>query len=197
MDSVLAECILAAATVSNVTIAVLVSLLLVLITLGLLAYFVGIRNDLVKTKNNLDKSFAEIDRLLKQRHDELPKLLEICRAYLEHEEKTLQSVVEARSAYSCATTPTQKAQAYHVVSGALRSLFAVAAKNPDLKRNTSFVQLQARIAQLEEKVAAQRDRYNEEVNSFNARMARFPQAFVVHLAKLQPREPFQASKADH
>ncbi len=196
MDIVLVESALVGTWVSNTTIGVLVSLLLVLIILGLIAYFVGVRNELVKTKNNLDKSFAEIDSLLKQRHDELPKLLETCRAYLEHEEKTLQSVVEARSAYSRATTPSQKAQADHLVSGALRSLFSVAAKNPDLKRDTSFVQLQARIAQLEEKVAAQRDRYNQEVSSFNARMARFPQAFVVRLAKLQPREPFQASKAN-
>ncbi len=196
MDIALVESVLVAARVSTPTTAVLVCLLVLLIILGLIGYSVAIRNDLVRTKNSIDKSFAEIDRVLKQRHDELPKLLETCRAYLRDEPKTLQSMAEARSAYTRAASPGQKAQADRLVSGALRNLWAASAKNPDLKRNTSFVQLQLRISQLEEKVAAQRDRYNEEVNSFNARLARFPHALVARLGKLHAREPFQASKAD-
>lgn len=196
MDIALVESVLVAARVSTPTTALLVCLLVLLIILGLIGYSVAIRNDLVRTKNSIDKSFAEIDRLLKERHDELPKLLETCRAYLRDQPKTLQSMAEARSAYTRATTPSQKAQADQLVSGALRNLWAAAAKSPDLKRNTSFVQLQTRISQLEEKVAAQRDRYNEEVNSFNARLAQFPHAFVARLGKLHPREPFQSSKTD-
>jgi LemA protein len=192
MDIVLVEPVLVAAWVSHPTIAILGCLLLLLIILGLIGYWVGIRNDLVRTRISIEKSFADIDRLLKQRHDELPKLLETCRAYLPQDQKTLQSVGEARGAYTRTTTPGQKARADHLVSGALRNLWAAAEKNPDLKRNTSFVQLQARIAQLEEKVAAQRDRYNEEVSTFNARIARFPQALVARLRKLHPHEPFQA-----
>ena len=171
----------------------LAALLLLLIVLGLMAYGVGLRNDLVKMRNSIDRSFAGIDMLLKQRHDELPKLLETCRPYLEHEQRTLQSVVEARNAYTRATSPSQKAQADQWVSGAVRNLWAVAVKNPDLKNNSSFVQLQARIAQLGEKVAAERDRYNANVDSFNARLAQVPHAFVARLAKLRAREPFQAS----
>jgi LemA protein len=174
----------------------LFSLLLLLIILGLIAYTVRLRADLLKMNNSIDKSFADIDRLLKQRHDELPKLVETCRAYLEYEQKTLQSVVEGRNVYARATTPSQKAQADHLVSDAVRNLLAVAAKNPDLKRSTSFVQLQTRIAQLEEKVAAQRDRYNEDVKSFNARIARVPHAIAARLAKVRARELFQASKAN-
>ena len=196
MDIVLVEVVLVAASVSNPMTVVLVCLLLLIIVLGLIAYSLGIRNDLVKANHNIDKSFADIDRLLKQRHDELPKLLETCRAYLQQEPKTLQSMVEARSAYTRAATPSQKAQADHLVSGALQNLWATAAKNPDLKKNTSFVQLQTRINQMQEKVVAQRDRYNEEVSSFNARIAHFPHAFVARLGKLQAREPFQGGKAD-
>ena len=176
--------------------AVLFALLLLVTILGLIAYAVGLRNDLVKMRNSIDKSFAGIDVLLKQRHAELPKLLETCRPYLEHEQKTLQSVVEARNAYTRATSPSQKAQADQWVSGAVRNLLAVAAKNPDLKKSTSFVQLQARIAQLGEKIAAERDRYNEDVNSFNARIAQIPHAFAARFAKLRAREPFQASEAN-
>jgi LemA protein len=171
--------------------------LLSLIILGLVAYVVGLRNDLAKTRNSIDKSFAAIDVLLKQRNDELPKLLETCRPYLEHEQKALRSVTEARNTYARATSPSQKAQADQLVSGAVRNLLVVATKNPDLKTSTSFVQLQARIAQLGEKVASQRDRYNEDVNSFNARIAHLPHVFVARLAKLRAREPFLASEANH
>ena len=196
MGVAIAEYVLATLWVGNATIAGLVSLFLLLIVLGLIGYSVVMRNDLVRTKNSIEKSFADIDRLLKQRHDELPKLLETCRAYLSDEPKMLQSVVETRGAYTRATTPSQKAQADHLLSGALRHLWATAAKNPDLKRNTTFVQLQTRIGQLEERLATGRDRYNQEVSSFNARIARFPHTFVARVGKLRPREPFQAGKAD-
>jgi LemA protein len=190
------EAFLAAALISNATTAALFALLLLLIILGLIAYAVGLRNDLVKMRNNIDKSFAGIDMLLKQRHDELPKLLETCRPYLEREQDTLRSVVDARNAYTRAASPRQKAQADQLVSGAVRNLLAVALKNPNLKNNASFVQLQARITQLREKVATERDRYNESVNSFNARLVQVPHAFVARLAKLRAREPFQAGETN-
>jgi LemA protein len=190
------EAFLGAALISNATTAVLFALLLLLIILGLIAYAVGLRNDLVKMRNSIDKSFAGIDMLLKQRHDELPKLLETCRPYLEHEQTTLRSVVDARNAYTRAASPRRKAQADQLVSGAVRNLLAVALKNPNLKNNASFVQLQARITQLREKVAAEGDRYNESVNSFNARIAQVPHAFVARLAKLRAREPFQAGETN-
>jgi LemA protein len=192
----LREAFLAAALISNATTAVLFALLLLLIILGLIAYAVGLRNDLVKMRNSIDKSFAGIDMLLKQRHDELPKLLETCRPYLEHEQNTLRSVVDARNAYTRAVSPAQKAQADQLVSCAVRNLLAVALKKPNLKNNASFVQLQARITQLREKVGAEVDRYNEAVNSFNARIAQVPHAFVARLTKLRAREPFQAGETN-
>ena len=80
------------------------------------------------------------------------------------------------------------------MSGEVRNLLTVAVKNPNLKNNASFVQLQARIAQLEAKAAAQRDHYNAQVNSFNARIARIPHAFVARAAKLRARQTFQPSE---
>ena len=168
------------------------ALVLLLIILGLIAYSVRLRNDLLSMRNSIDKSFAGIDMLLKQRHDELPKLLETCRPYLEHKQKALQSVVDARKAYTRATSPSQKAQADQRVSGAVRNLLAAALKNPNLKNNASFVQLQARIAQLQESVAGERDRYNASVNSFNDRIAHAPHALVARLARLRAREVFEA-----
>jgi LemA protein len=174
---------------------VLFALLLLLIILGLIIYAVALRNDLMKSRNNIEKSFAGIDMLLKQRHDELPKLLETCRPYLQNQQRVLQSVVEARNAYKQANSPTQKARADQLVSSAVRELLTVAAKNPDLKTNASFLRLQARIAQLAEQVVAERDLYNANVNSFNLRITRLPHAIVARLAKLRARERFPASNA--
>src|SRR5208283_5605946 len=127
---------------------------LAIVVIGLIAYFVGIYNNLVALKNAIDRSFADIDVILKQRHDELPKLVDTCKGYMQYEQKTLQAITDARTAYMHATTPAEKTQADGMVSGALKTLFAVAENYPDLKANTNFMQLQGRITELEEKIAA-------------------------------------------
>ena len=164
--------------------------------IGLIMYFVGIYNNLVTLKNDIDRSFADIDVILKQRHDELPKLIDTCKGYMQYEQKTLLAVTEARTAYMRATTPEGKIQADGMLSGALKSLFAVAEKYPDLKANTNFMQLQGRITELEEKIAGQRSRFNEDVNSFNIRIGQIPANFVAGFMHLQPHALFQAPESD-
>jgi LemA protein len=166
------------------------------IVIAIIMYFVGLYNSLVRSKNNIDRSFFNIDVLLKQRHDELPKLIETCKGYMQYEQKTLQAVTEARTAFMRATTPSEKAQADNMVSGALKTLFAVAEKYPDLKANTNFMQLQGRITELETKIAAQRGAYNEDVNAFNIRIAQIPANLVAGLMGLQPHALFQVAQAD-
>ena len=180
--------------VAGVVIALLVVLAIVVI--GLVMYFIGIYNNLVTLKNDIDRSFSNIDVILKQRHDELPKLIDTCKGYMQYEQKTLQAVTEARTAYLRATTPSEKIQADNMVSGALKSLFAVAEKYPDLKANTNFMQLQGRITELEEKIAGQRNRFNDDVNVFNIRIAQIPANFVAGFMRLQPHALFQAQEAD-
>ncbi len=175
--------------------------LIILVILGLtvfsiISYFVGIYNNLVTLKNDIDRSFSNIDVLLKQRHDELPKLIETCKGYMQYEQKTLQAVTEARAAYTRATTPGEKAQADNMITGALRTLFAVAENYPDLKANTNFMQLQGRITQLEEKIAGQRGAFNQDVNDFNIRIAQIPANFVAGFMHLQPHPLFQVAEAD-
>jgi len=177
-----------------VGLAVLVALAIIVI--AVIMYFVGLYNSLVTFKNNIDRSFSNIDVLLKQRHDELPKLIETCKGYMQYEQKTLQAVTEARTAYMRATTPAEKAQADNLVSGALKTLFAVAEKYPDLKANTNFMQLQGRITELETKIASQRGAYNEDVNAFNIRIAQIPANFVAGFMGLQPHALFQVAEAD-
>ena len=169
---------------------------LAIIVIAIIMYFVGLHNSLVRSKNNIDRSFSNIDVLLKQRHDELPKLIETCKSYMQYEQKTLQAVTEARTAFMRATTPAEKAQADNMVSGALKTLFGVAEKYPDLKANTNFLQLQGRITELEAKIAAQRSAYNEDVNALNIRIAQIPANFVAGFMGLQPHALFQVAEAD-
>jgi LemA protein len=170
--------------------------IVILIALGLISYIVGIYNNLVRLKNDLERSFSNIDVLLKQRHDELPKLIQTCKGYMQYEQQTLEAVTQARAAYARAGTPGEKAQVDKMLTGALRTLFAVAEKYPDLKANANFIQLQARISGLEEKIAAQRGGYNDDVNAFNIRIAQVPDNFVAGFMRLQPRPLFHAAEAD-
>jgi LemA protein len=174
----------------------LVLAILAVIVIGVVLYLVGIYNSLVTLRNDLERSFANIDVLLKQRHDELPKLIETCKGYMQYEQKTLQAVTEARAAYARATTPVEKAQADNMITGALRTLFAVAENYPELKANANFMQLQGRITELEEKISGQRTRYNEDVNTFNIRIAQIPDLFVARMMNLQPHPLLQIPAAD-
>src|SRR5437588_3820837 len=102
---------------------------------GVAIYLTTIYNGLVAIKNDIDKAWANIDVMLKQRHDELAKLLAVCKGYMDYERDTLQKIVQARSMYQQAVTVDQKAQADQSMTAAVRGLFAVAENYPDLKAN--------------------------------------------------------------
>src|SRR6266487_209698 len=174
----------------------LITLVVILAVVGAAAYFVTIYNSLVRLRNDIDKAWANIDVLLKQRHDELPKLIETCRGYMQFEQKTLQLVVEARNAYQKAGSVPEKAQADNLLSGALKTLFAVAENYPDLKANNNFMQLQNRITELENQIADRREFYNDSVNTFNIRIQQMPDTFVASVMNVQPRSMFKVEEAD-
>ncbi len=177
-------------------VSILVGLVVVLVVLGVFLYFVTLYNSLVRLRNDIDKAWSNIDVLLKQRHDELPKLIETCKGYMQYEQKTLQAVTEARTAFLKATTVTEKAQADNLISGALKSLFAVAENYPDLKANGNFMQLQGRISELEEKIADRREFFNDDVNTYNIRIQQFPELFVGRLLNLQHKDLFKVAEED-
>jgi len=177
-------------------VSILVGLVVVLVVLGVFLYFVTLYNSLVRLRNDIDKAWSNIDVLLKQRHDELPKLIETCKGYMQYEQKTLQAVTEARTAFLKATTVTEKAQADNLIGGALKSLFAVAENYPDLKANGNFMQLQGRISQLEEKIADRREFFNDDVNTYNIRIQQFPELFVARLLNLQHKDLFKVAEED-
>src|SRR6476619_879668 len=124
----------------------LIGLVLVFGIIVILVYVVGIYNTLVRLSNHIDKAWSNIDVILKQRHDELPKLVQVCNGYMTHERETRESVTNARSAYSRSTSVDEKAKAENQLTRALGKLFAVAEQYPDLKANQEFLHVQQRIS---------------------------------------------------
>ncbi len=175
---------------------IIVALVVILLVVGVFAYFITIYNSLVRLKNDIDKAWANIDVLLKQRHDELPKLIETCKGYMQYEQKTFQLVTEARTAFMKANSVAEKAQADNMISGALKSLFAVAESYPELKANNNFMQLQQRITELEEKIADRREFFNDDVNTYNIRIQQIPDVFIAGMMHLQHRDLFKVAEED-
>src|SRR5262249_59450409 len=126
----------------------LIGILLLFGLIGLIAYAVSLYNTLVRLSNNIDEAWSNIDVVLKQRHDELPKLVDVCNSYMKHERETLEGVTAARSAYSRSTSVDEKAKAENQLTRALGKLFAVAEQYPDLKANQDFLSMHPRISPL-------------------------------------------------
>jgi LemA protein len=163
---------------------------------GVLVYVVILYNELVRLRNDNDRAWANIDVLLKQRHDEIPNLVETVKGYMQHERQTLVAVTQARAASMNAASIGQKAQADLIVTGALRGLFAVAENYPQLKASENFLKLQTRISELEERIADRREFFNDDVNTYNTRIGQIPQVFVASYMNLKPRAMFQVSTED-
>jgi LemA protein len=166
-----------------------------LIALALFAvYAVFLFNSLVSVKNAVSKAWANIDVLLKQRHDELPKLVDTCKRYLLHEQGTLEKVIQARSRVAEARA-SQNIGALGAAEGALRSglgsLFALAESYPELKANEQFLHLQSRITGLENAIADRREFYNESVNINNVSIEQFPELLIARLFNFKPFELLQ------
>jgi LemA protein len=174
--------------------------ILLLLFLGLIVilvlWFVGVYNRLVRLRNDMDRSWANIDVLLKQRFDELPKLVDTCKGYMKHEQETFQRITEARSRVASAGTMGERAQADNMLTAALRQLFAVAENYPELKANENFMQLQGRISGIETEIAERRSRFNADVNEYNIRIAQLPDMIVARMLGYDRRELFQAAPED-
>jgi LemA protein len=174
----------------------IVSLAFLFATLGAIVYVVMMFNGLIALKNDIAKAWANIDILLKQRHDELPKLLEVCKGYMDFERDTLQKITQARSMYQQATSVDQKAHADQSMTSALRGFFAVAENYPQLRANDNFIRLQVRITELESQIADRREFYNDSVNTFNIRIQQMPDTFVASFMNVTPQPMFKVEDAD-
>ncbi|SEM75953.1 LemA family protein [Nitrosomonas marina] len=176
------------------------STIIILIVLSLiLVYIILIYNNLVQLKHNVSKAWSNIDVLLKQRHDELPKLVETCKQYMGYEKSALEAIIEARSAVSHAQQDSD-IKALGVAETQLRlglgNLFALAESYPELKANQSFQHLQTRITGLEHDIADRREFYNESTNINNIRIEQFPDVLIAKIFGFKPFDLLEFSESD-
>lgn len=169
---------------------------LILVSVGIVGYFVAIFNGMIRLKNNIKKSWANIDVLLKQRSDELPKLINSVKGYMKHERGVLTAITKARTDFLKADTMSKKAAADNVISQALKTIFAVAENYPKLRANENFMHLQERISGVENELADRREFYNDSVNTYNIRIQSIPDVLVARILSYAPEEMFKVAEED-
>ena len=164
-----------------------------------LFYFVVTYNNLVLLKHNVDKAWANIDVLLKQRHDEIPKLIEVCKQYMQYEQDTLEKVMRARAAVATARERGDVGAvgtAEKQLRVGMGALFATAEAYPELKANDDFQHLQLRISGLENAIADRREFYNESANLNNVRIEQFPEVIIARMFNFGSKSLLQFSEEE-
>jgi LemA protein len=170
----------------------------VVLLVGLILAFwaVSIYNGLVLLKNNIRKSWSNIDVLLKQRSSEIPNLVEAVKGYMKHEKGVLEAVTKARTEFMNAQTVAEKAKADGMLAGALKTLFAVAESYPQLRATENFQQLQSRISAIESQIADRREFYNDSVNTYNIKIKQIPDMFVAGILGYGSEPFFKVSEEE-
>lgn len=171
---------------------------LAIVTIAVI-YAIIIYNSLVSIKHNVSKAWSNIDVLLKQRHDELPKLIEVCKQYMQYEQETLEKVMLARSSVASARERGDVGavgQAETQLRLGLGNLFAVAEDYPELRANDSFQHLQNRISGLENAIADRREFYNESVNINNVRIEQFPDVIIARMMNFTEKPLLEFSEEE-
>ncbi len=156
-------------------------------------------NGLVSARNRVDNGWAQIDVQLKRRHDLIPNLVETVKGYAAHEKSTLDAVINARSAAmagQASGSVAQAAQTENILTGALKSLFALSEAYPDLKANQNFLALQEELTSTEDRIAYARQFYNDEVRRFNTKIQTVPTNFVASMGKFTEREYFEIDEGE-
>ena len=171
----------------------LILLLVIIAAVALMA--IGMYNSLITLRNRCDNGWSQIDVQLRRRYDLIPNLVETVKGYAKHESTVFQNVTQARAAAVNAQTVKEQGQADNVLTGALKSLFAVAENYPELKANQNFLMLQEELAGTESKVAYARQFYNDTVMKYNMRTQVFPSSIIAGMFGFKPREYFQIEEA--
>ena len=161
------------------------------IVIALAVWVIGMYNNFVKLVNRTKEAWSDIDVQLKRRYDLIPNLVNTVKGYAKHEQSTLAKVTEMRTAAMSATGPAEKAGAENMLSGALKSLFAVSENYPDLKANENFLELQRELTDTENKIQAARRFYNGNVRDLNTALESFPQNIIGNMFKFGKREFFE------
>lgn len=170
------------------------AVVLVLFMILVVVYYV---NKLYVLSNRIDNAWAQIDVQLKKRTDLVPNLVETVKGYMKHEKTVFENVTKARTSFMKATTPAKMAEADNVLSGALKTLFAVSENYPKLRANENFLMLQEELSGIENKIAYARQFYNDSVLSFNNAVTTIPgRWFASLIGKRKPKEFFQVEEVE-
>lgn len=151
-----------------------VGMIVLVILVLLIIWLIGSYNGFVTLRNRTEEAFSAMDVSLKKRYDLVPNIVETVKGYAAHEKDTLQKVIEARNMAMTATTPEDKIAGENILTGSLRSLFAISENYPELKANQNFLELQNQLSRIEEEIAGSRRYYNGVVNKFNTKIELFP-----------------------
>lgn len=173
----------------------IVAIVIIVIVVILAIALVGLYNNFVKLRNRVDNAWSQIDVQLQRRLDLIPNLVETVKGYAAHESGTLESVTAARAACMNASTPEQRAEAENVLTGTLKTLFAVSENYPDLKANQNFLELQGELRDTEDKISYMRQSYNDTVMTFNNAIQTFPGVLIAGPFGFKARELFDAAES--
>jgi len=173
-----------------------IAIIILVVLILILVFVVGIYNSLVQLRVRTDSAWSDIDVQLKRRHDLIPNLVETVKGYAAHEKGTFENIAKFRSQAMQATTPADKAAAENQLTGALKSLFAVAEAYPELKASEEFTQLQTSLSQTEDAIQNSRRYYNAVVRDLNTRIQSFPANLLAGMFGFQIRQFFEVAEAD-
>jgi LemA protein len=161
-----------------------------------LLWFVSTYNRFVSLRNRVEEGFSTMDVYMKKRYDLVPNLVETVKGYAKHESSTFEKVIQARNMAMSAQTVEQRAEGENMLTGTLRSLFALAESYPELKANTNFLDLQGQLTSLENDIASSRKYYNALVREYNIARESFPSVIVAGIMRLEKKEMFEIDEAE-
>lgn len=174
----------------------IVGIIIAIIIIAFVLLVIKYYNDLVNARNRVENSWSQIDVQLKRRNDLIPNIVETVKGYAAHEKTTFENVTQARSNISNATTVAEVAEADNQLTGALKSLFAVAEAYPELKANQNFIQLQEELSDTEDKISYSRQFYNDTVLKFNNLCQQFPSNLAAKMFGFKEADFFKAQESD-
>jgi LemA protein len=167
-----------------------------IIVLIIVIFFIGSYNRFVSLRNRVEEAFSTMDVYLKKRYDLVPNLVETVKGYAKHESSTFENIVKARNMAMGAQTLEERAQGENMLTGTLKSLFALAENYPELKANQSFLELQAQLNAIENDIMNARKYYNAIVREFNIAREAFPSNIVAGMMHLEKKSMFEIEEAE-
>lgn len=181
---------------SLTVIIILVLIFFALMGFGLIILVVGIYNSLIQVKENVSKSWANIDVILKQRYDEVPQLIQVCEQYASYEKDMIDRIMTAREKMVSGKSVKDQADGFNELTTGLNGLLALGEAYPELKANENFLQIQTRLSHLEDSLADRREFYNDSVNIYNIRIQQIPDVFLAKILGYMAKELFKVDEKE-